>query len=222
MRDRERHVRVLLDEQHRHALLVDVLDRLEDELDEHRGEPHRRLVEQQHDRSRHERASDREHLLLAARQRAGALREALLEAWEELVDALEVLRDLRWGIAPRIGAHLEVLFHRHTREDPPALGRVREAEADDLVRRHLREVAVAHPDGALPRAQDTGDRSQRRRLPGAVAADERYDLALAHRERGALQRLDVAVVGVDLLDLEERHQATWSTMRPSPSPDTPR
>src|SRR5207249_3633372 len=83
------------------------------------------------------------------------------------------------------------------------------------------EVAVAHPDGALPRAQDTGDRSQRRRLPGAVAADQRHDLALLHRERDALQRLDVAVVGVDLLDLEERHQATWSTMRPSPFPDTP-
>src|SRR3954447_18649417 len=41
----ERHHRVLLDEQDGRALLVDLHDRLEDALDEDRGEPHRRLVQ---------------------------------------------------------------------------------------------------------------------------------------------------------------------------------
>ena len=35
-------------------------------LDDHRRQPHRRLVEQQHPRPGHQRATDRHHLLLAA------------------------------------------------------------------------------------------------------------------------------------------------------------
>src|SRR4029078_1084872 len=104
-------------------------------------------------------------------------------------------------------------FHRHPREDPPAFGRMREAEADDLVRRHLRKIAVAHANGALPRAQHAGDRAQRGRLSSAVAADERDDLALLDGERDPLQRLDVPVVGVDSLDLEDGHQATFALPR---------
>jgi hypothetical protein len=51
-----------------------------------------------------------------------------------------------------------------------------------------------------------GDRAQRGGLAGAVRADQRDDLALVDLERDALQRLDVAVVGVELVDLEEGHR----------------
>ena len=71
---------VLLDEQDGGALLVDLGDDREDLRDEHRGEPHRRLVEQQHARARHERAADREHLLLATGERAARLRPAFEQA----------------------------------------------------------------------------------------------------------------------------------------------
>ena len=64
---------VLLDEQDRRALLVDLGDDREDLGDEHRREPHRRLVEQQHPRLGHQGAPDRQHLLLAAGQRAARL-----------------------------------------------------------------------------------------------------------------------------------------------------
>ena len=73
---------VLLDEEHGQALArVEVGDDLEDLLDDERGEPERRLVEQQQFWPAHQRARDGEHLLLAARQRAAALvRGALLGA----------------------------------------------------------------------------------------------------------------------------------------------
>ena len=95
----ERHQRVLLDEQDRRALRVDLADDLEDLLDEDRREPHRRLVEQQQLRPRHERAPDREHLLLAAGERSG-LCSCAPQPREQVEDALEVLatrrRSLRW------------------------------------------------------------------------------------------------------------------------------
>ena len=54
------------------------------------------------------------------------------------------------------------------------------------------------------RLEQPGDRLQGRRLAGAVGADQRDDLAAADLERHALQRVDVAVVGVDVLELEDR------------------
>src|SRR5919202_3079390 len=66
VRDVERHERVLLDEKDRGALLVDLLDDLEDLLDEDRREAHRRLVEEKELGARHERPAHRDHLLLAA------------------------------------------------------------------------------------------------------------------------------------------------------------
>ena len=62
---------------------VDLLDRLEDLLDQDRREPERRLVEQQEPRPGHQRPADREHLLLAARQRAALLVGPLAEPREQ-------------------------------------------------------------------------------------------------------------------------------------------
>src|SRR5688572_17244179 len=69
----EREARVLLDQEHRHALGGDRANHLEDLLDHERREPHARLVEQEQLRTAHHRARDREHLLLAARERPGRL-----------------------------------------------------------------------------------------------------------------------------------------------------
>jgi hypothetical protein len=71
-------VGVLLDEQDGHAVVaVELADDLEDLLDVERRQAERGLVEQQQLRPAHQRAGDRQHLLLAARQRAGALLAAL-------------------------------------------------------------------------------------------------------------------------------------------------
>ena len=108
-------------------------------------------------------------------------------------------------VLAREGAHLEVLADRHAREDAPALGRLGDA---DLARPRGRSVSwISRPsktDRALLRRQDPGDRAQRRRLAGAVGADQRDDLARVDLERDALERLDRAVEGVDVLDLEDR------------------
>src|SRR5262245_41555766 len=82
VRDREGHVRILLDDQHGDARLVDLLDDLEAPLDEDRREPHRRLVHKQELRLRHQRPSHRDHLLLAARQRSGELAATLVQQGE--------------------------------------------------------------------------------------------------------------------------------------------
>src|SRR5262249_4881433 len=83
LRGLERHPGVLLDQQHRDALLgVEPTDDREDLTDQERREPERGLVEQQQLGPAHEGAADRQHLLLAARQKARELIKPRLESRE--------------------------------------------------------------------------------------------------------------------------------------------
>ena len=95
---------------------------------------------------------------------------------------------------------------RHPAEHATALGRLADAHLDDLVRAAVVDPLAAELDLALAGAELAGDRPQRRRLAGPVRADERDDLALVDRERDAAQGMDRAVVGVDVVELEECHR----------------
>src|SRR5207342_2518766 len=110
VRDGQRHVRILLDDEHRDTGRVHLLDDLEAPLDEDRGEAHGRLVHEHELGARHERTAHRDHLLLASGQRAGKLAAPFVEQREERVHALVVLRP---AAAVQVRAHLEVLEHGH-------------------------------------------------------------------------------------------------------------
>ena len=194
---------VLLDEEHRQAFrLVELGDDVEDLLDDQRREAERRLVEQQQPRPAHQRARDRQHLLLAARQRAAALRRAFLEAREHREDAFEILVEMREVVDRR--AHLQILEHGHAREDAPSFRRLRDRQPRDLMRRQVGDVAPVEDDRAAPCARAAEDRHHRRRLAGAVGADQRDDLAFVDVDVDALQRLNLAVEGLDAAHRQQR------------------
>ena len=79
----------MLDQEHRGAGLVQVLDNLEDLFDQNRRQTHGGFVEHEQLRVTHKGAAHNEHLLLAARKGTGDLATTLLQARELLVDALE-------------------------------------------------------------------------------------------------------------------------------------
>src|SRR6266581_2283100 len=54
-------------------------------------------------------------------------------------------------------------------------------------------------------AQQTRDRPQRCCLAGSIAAEDGHDLAGLSLQGDALERFDVAVVDVEVVDLEESH-----------------
>src|SRR3989454_6120427 len=119
--DLERERRVLLDEQHGDAARVDPLDHVEHSEDYRRGETERGLIEQEQARLRHERPSDREHLLLAAGERARRLLEPLAQDGKYLADPVERFGAPRARRAP-VAAELEVLAHVHAGEETSPLG----------------------------------------------------------------------------------------------------
>src|SRR5581483_12492497 len=70
----------------------------------------------------------------------------------------------------------------------------------DAVRRQAVDAGAVEQDPAAAGPQQPGDGPQHGRLAGAVRADQGHDLALLHLERDALERGDVAVVGVEIVD----------------------
>src|SRR4249919_1520330 len=119
-RGAERELRVLLDHEHGETLLlVQVAEDSEDLPDDERRQPEGRLVEEQEPRPQHERAGNREHLLLAARERAGLLLAPLREPGKVAADALVALVE---PAAAEMRAETQVLVDRELAEDAPALG----------------------------------------------------------------------------------------------------
>ena len=187
---------VLFDQEDRQPLRVDLAQRAEDALHDDRRQTHRRLVKQQQARPGQQRAADREHLLLAARQVAGQAADALVQAREQRQHPLEIAGD---GSAagpvsrPAVGTELQVLAHRQGRQDGAAFCDLHQAAFDDLVRLQPGQIFAleAHPAGL--RFDQARQRQQGRRFARSVRTDEGANLAGVDLEADALHGLDVTV-----------------------------
>src|SRR5262245_10925095 len=177
-------------------------------LDNERRQALRRLVEEQHLRTSHQRASDREHLLLAAREGARALSPPLEEVGEQLEDALGCPHR-RSPVPPGLPRNLEVLPHGQVREDAPVLRHVADPQPSHAEWWQALQVAAAQPDAALARRREPDDALEGRRLAGAIAPEEADDLALADLEGEIDEDVAVSVERVDVQHLEERHERSF-------------
>ena len=154
-----------------------------------RREPERRLVEQQDVRLGDERAGDRELLLLAARERARLPAAELLDDREELVDAAQTpLRRRRARAAPRDRAAGSPRPSARRRCACPPGTSATPLRATSSGRRPSSDASPSRTSPPVDR-RDAHDRVQRRRLAGAVRADQADDLARARpRTRGRAPR----------------------------------
>ncbi len=139
-----------------------------------RVDAERRLVEEQDPRLVHEAARERELLLHAAGELA---REAVLELAQaaERVEALETGGPLAPGHPVQVGVEVQVLPHGQVLVEAEPLGHVGDARLDALgVLRHVDPRQARRAPGGREHA---GEHAQRRRLSGAVGADDAEELA---------------------------------------------
>ena len=197
------HVHVVLDEQHRAALVLELLDVLEQALLERRVHAGHRLVEHDQLRIGHQRPGHLEQLALTARQAAGELVAHVVEP-EPLeqrrrrgsVMLVLLARATATGTgrprcrSPRLAGRAEahVLDDRQPGQALGQLERAHHAEAGDLVRRRRPPTSCPskRPRPAVGLVEP-GEQVEERRLAGAVGADQRGDLVA----------LDLDVVDVD-------------------------
>src|SRR5229473_574070 len=197
-RQRQRDLGVLLDQDEGGALLRrHPPDRPGELLDDDRRQALERLVKQQQRRVGHERARERQHLLLAAGEMAAAARAPLAQPREQIVDGREMP-------PPGPRRDREILLDAQRRKDFALLRHPAETGARAPMRRDPREVATAPGDAAAAHAREAHDREQQRRLADAVAAEQREAAAVRDIERQAIEHDGVAVAGAHVLKREQR------------------
>src|SRR6267143_3617219 len=194
--DVERHVRVLLDEEHGRTGGADLADDTEDLLDQHRREAKGWLVEQEQSWPGHEGPSDGEHLLLAAAEGSGPLLQPLAQAREILEHARRILARGA-EIASRVPTEQQILAHGQLGEDLPSFGHLNDTHANQAVGARSVDAPTVELDRATRRPEETGDHPQRGRLAGAVGSEQRDDAPLGDLETDAVQGADAPVVGLD-------------------------
>jgi hypothetical protein len=177
-------------------------------LRELRRQSQRRLVEEEDARPGNQRAPDGHHLLLATGQGPAIPLAEGLQRREQVVDVVDG-KALASPCA-RQRSQLEVLVHVERREHVPALGNVDQPRACEVLEVQLPAVDTVEHHGAVVRYQP-GDGTEGRRLPGAVRADQRDDLAHLHVEVDAAHCPHRAVRHLERPDLE--HQSTSATPR---------
>ena len=191
---------------------------------EDRRKAHRRLVEHQERRARHQRAADRAHLLLAAGHRPRLLRLCRSASRGKSSNTRSMSSLIAALVAALERAHLEVLGHRHAREELAPLRRLRDARACTMS--CGASFVMSWPLNSIvpvPRMVEPVDRPQRRRLAGAVRADQRDDLALAHLDRDRPSAPGSSrSTSRRPSSSEQRPSAPRSRGSPRPRRDTPR
>jgi len=200
-------VHVVLDQQNGDPEFVaDVEDETGDVLRLFLVHPGDDLVEQNDLRIGGERAGEFDPLLLAVGQRPDDLVADVLDL-QELDDFLRALagehllaaraaevkhRFQDTGLQTPVLAHQNVVHDRSVLEQCEVLEGASDAEAHIIVRGDARHVAPVDEYPSGTGRQHPRDQVEERRLAGAVRADDRNDLAVVHRERDIVDRLDAA------------------------------
>ena len=209
VRDRGREAEVLLDQQHGEAARLDLADGAADLLHDDRRETFGRLVQQQHLGTGAQDAGDRQHLLLAARQ-LGALGgvRAFLQVGEQREDLLD--RQPARGDDRR---QHQVFGDRQGAEDAALFRADGNAGTGDHVGLHADRLGTAEADAALTTRHQAHDRLHGGGLAGAIAAQQRHHLALAHFEIHPMQDVALAVPGVQVFYFKHGVSQTCSEPR---------
>src|SRR6202034_3080877 len=105
-----------------------------------------RLVEYEQLRLHHQRPSERQHLLLATRQRPRGLRPAVVAGPEKSEYPSKLV--LPHGLGEMAAAELEIFAHAHVPEQFAGLRAMHHAGARDRGRAEALEVSSGKPDRA--------------------------------------------------------------------------
>src|SRR6266702_5139676 len=189
---------VMLDQKDRKAFLLEPRNGVTDLLDDDRSQTFGWLVQHQEARARAQDARDRQHLLLTAGQFRALAVEALLQVRKQVKDLIE-----RQSACTHHRRQQQVLPHVETGENSAFLRTERDAHARDLVGGRADDLLVVELDRAGALADDAHDRLQRGRLAGAVAPEQRDDLARVHVEIYPVQDVGLAVPGFQVAHLKD-------------------
>src|SRR5215472_13992583 len=208
---------VVLHDEERGPLPVQLADPLRDGADQGRVHPAGRLVEQDDLRAGDQHVGQFQQLALAVGERLGPVAGQLGDAGE----LQQLLRPLPGGGAARAGervaepaglpgtllvvrGHDHVLHDRQPGEDPGQLESPADPQREDLVGGQAGDLGFVEVDVAAVHRSVAGDHVEQGGLPGAVRPDQPGDAAALNRDRAVIERLHTPERLRDALGPEQR------------------
>jgi len=183
---------VVVGDQHADAAVLEAGDDLLNVVHRDRIDARERLVEHHELRLRDERARDLEAPALTAGKRERLVRPQVLD-----VQLVEEPFEPQFPLLPADGECLEdredVLLDRELAEHGRFLREIADAPPRAAVHRHVGDVFLVEEDPAVLRRDEADDHVERRRLAGAVRAEEADDLSLLHVERDVVHHIAAAI-----------------------------
>ena len=131
-------------------------------------------------------------MLLTTREQARVLRSPLAQDGEVVVNGFHVARHAI-AVLAGVGAHEQVVANRQQREHFAPLGHMHQAALHDDGRVLRGDALALEFDRAFARVDDAADGFQDGGLARAIGAEHSGNLALAHLQAHAANRLDRAV-----------------------------
>ena len=195
-------VHALLDEDHRGPLGVHPLHDVHEALDRHGGEAEGELVDHEEPGFAHHDPRQRQHLLLAARQRARGLVETGLELGEEADGVVEGRLGARRLTPEGVAADADVLAHAQAGERHLPPHEQGGAEVDDLLGLEVGAVGPEDADDPSVGMVESRHRPEQGALAGPVGTEQGHDVALGDLEVHVEEHLLVPVVEVHVVDLQ--------------------
>src|ERR1700733_10674582 len=193
--------------------LAQPIEGFEQLLDHGRRKPLKRFVQQQHPYVARERAGHRDHLLLAAGEIIRGAIQPFADSRKIFVDALARPVHAMAGL-PLQPAELEILFDAHAREKSAALRDIADAKTRMLCRGLSNHLGSRKPDRSARRWRDPDQRLEQRRLAGAVAPKQCYDLVFMESEADVIEDVALAIKSIDPIDRKEGRGAACGLARP--------
>ena len=190
---------ILVDHQHRELLGFKFSERSPDIGTHERCEPLGGFIEDQQARIGHQRATDGEHLLFAARERATELAHALAEAREQADHAIELPRFAIGGAC----SCDEVFAHSQAGKDLSAFRHEAEAQFADNVWRGPGDFGASKTDPSRRRRQPAAEAFDQRAFAHAVAPEECGDFTFANCEVHIEEHVAGAVTCAQTFDFEK-------------------
>src|SRR5581483_419741 len=194
---------VLLDEQDRRPLSVDVPDRRVHALDRDGSQTEGGFVDQQDRGLSHQAAPEPDQSTLTAGKRPGALAGSFSEPRDEAVDVFESGVPLPPGPGQE-GTHQQVLLDGHVGEQQVALWDVDHAEGCEVLSTAAVDAFARKPHLSSPTLDQPGDGAKQRGLAVSVRPDDHDRLAGRYPKIQASNDHGVAVARPQISDLEDR------------------
>ena len=198
--DAQRHREFLLDEQHRHAAFAQHHKEIRHLRDQLRCQTFGGFVDDEQVRVAHQRARQRQHLLLTTGQDACQRVAAQSQLREQAVHVGE--GPARMALTGLL-AQDQVVLHRQARKNVAALGHISQARAGPRMHRLAQHLLPVHPHAAGG-LHPTHDGTRQRGAARAVAPQHRHNFTRTHSAIHTMQDLAFAVPGLQTGELQNR------------------